>query len=127
MKRVILAVMVAGLVGCATSPDKIQTAYVSPLQYKEYDCAQVSGELMRVNRRAVELQGSLQKTADGDAAQMAVGMVLFWPALFFLEGGDGAEAAEYARLKGERDTLEKLSIERKCDGDKPVIQQQATK
>jgi hypothetical protein len=37
----------------------------------------------------------LQKTTENDQAQMAVGMILFWPALFFLEGGDGAEAAEY--------------------------------
>lgn len=73
MKRVILAVMVAGLVGCATSPDKIQTAYVSPLQYKEYDCAQVSGELMRVNRRAVELQGSLQKQQTGTRRKWRLG------------------------------------------------------
>ena len=114
MKQWIVAAGVMWMIGCASSPDKIQTAYVSPLQYKDYDCEQISGELMRVSRRAGELQGNLQKTADNDTAQMAVGMVLFWPALFFLEGGDGAEATEYARLKGERDTLEKLGIERKC-------------
>ncbi len=45
---------------------------------------------------------------------MGVGLVLFWPTLFFLEGGDGPEAAEYARLKGERDAIEKVSIQKKC-------------
>lgn len=114
MKQWIVAAGVMLMIGCASSPDKIQTAYVSPLQYKDYDCEQISGELMRVSRRAGELQGNLQKTADNDTAQMAVGMVLFWPALFFLEGGDGPDATEYARLKGERDTLEKVGIERKC-------------
>ncbi|MCZ6466002.1 MAG: hypothetical protein O6829_01850, partial [Alphaproteobacteria bacterium] len=33
---------------------------------------------------------------------------------FFLEGGDGAEAMEYARIKGEREAIEKRSIEQKC-------------
>ncbi|MFN3545733.1 MAG: hypothetical protein ACK4UX_12870 [Thiobacillus sp.] len=103
------------LAGCASSPDKIQTSYVSPLQYKDYDCDQVAGELERVSRRANELYGSLKKTSDNDTAQMAVGMILFWPALFLLEGGDGPEAAEYARLKGERDALEKVAIQKKCD------------
>jgi hypothetical protein len=46
---------------------------------------------------------------------MAVGLVLFWPALFFLEGGDGPEAAEYACLKGEVDALEQVAIQKKCD------------
>ncbi len=45
---------------------------------------------------------------------MGIGLILFWPALFFLEGGDGAEAMEYARIKGEREAIEKRSIEQKC-------------
>jgi hypothetical protein len=45
---------------------------------------------------------------------MGVGLVLFWPALFFLEGGDGPEAAEYAQLKGEFEALRENSIQKKC-------------
>jgi hypothetical protein len=41
--------------------------------------------------------------------------VLFWPALFFLEGGDGAEAQEYARLKGEFDALQQMSVQKRCN------------
>lgn len=69
----------------------------------------------RVNIRANNLYANLKKTADNDSMQMAVGMILFWPTLFFLEGGDGLEATEYARLKGEREALEKVAIEKKCD------------
>lgn len=108
------AVAVA-LSGCASSPEKMPTAYVSPLQYKDYNCTQIGGELERVARHANELQGSLKTKADNDNAQMAVGMILFFPALFFLEGGDGPEAVEYSRLKGERDTLEKVAIQKECD------------
>jgi hypothetical protein len=46
---------------------------------------------------------------------MAIGLILFWPALFFLEGGDGPQAAEYARLRGEVDALERVAIVKKCD------------
>jgi len=116
MKRAFIGAALAVFIGgCASSPDQIQTSYVSPLQYKNYDCDQIAGELERVSRRTNELYGSLKKTSDNDNAQMAAGMILFWPALFFLEGGDGPAAAEYGRLKGERDALEKVVIQKKCD------------
>ena len=102
------------LAGCASSPEKINAAYVSPLQYKDYSCDQMSAEMGRVTRRANELQGTLAQTANNDAVQMGVGLVLFWPALFFLEGGDGPQAAEFARLKGERDAIEQASILKSC-------------
>jgi hypothetical protein len=116
IKNLIVALGMASvaLTGCATSPDKIAAQSVSTLPYEQYNCKQLGAEVDRVTRRASELNGSLQKTASNDTAQMAVGMILFWPALFFLEGGDGPEAAEYGRLKGERDALEKVAIQKEC-------------
>jgi hypothetical protein len=46
---------------------------------------------------------------------MGVGLLLFWPTLFFLEGGDDVRAGEYARLKGEKIALEDASTMKKCD------------
>ena len=111
-----LAILLA-LAGCATQPDKIAAQYVSPIQFNDYTCEQVAGEMRRVHRRASELHGQLKKTADTDTAQMAVGLILLWPTLFFLEGGDGLQAAEYARLKGERDALEEVAILKQCDSE----------
>ena len=80
-------------------------------------------EMERVTDRANELHGTLKKKADNDTAQMAVGMLLFWPTLFFLEGGDGPEATEYSHLKGERDALEKVAVEKQCGATVPTIQE----
>lgn len=113
----IIATMVSAsflVAGCASSPDKITAQSVSTLPYEQHNCNQIGAEVDRVNKRVSELHGNLDKKANGDAAQMAIGMVLFWPALFFLEGGDGPEAAEYGRLKGERDALEKVAIQKEC-------------
>ena len=44
-------------------------------------------------------------------------MVLFWPTLFFLEGGDGPEASEYTQLKGEFEALRTNSVQKKCEID----------
>lgn len=114
MKKILLLSSFC-LVACATDPDKIQSSYVSPLQYDGYSCKQIALEMGSVSRKASELYGTLDKEASNDAAQMGIGLVLFWPTLFFLEGGDGPQAAEYARLKGERDALESIAIQKNCD------------
>ncbi|MDC1214123.1 hypothetical protein N8000_06600 [Rhodospirillales bacterium] len=71
-------------------------------------------EATRISNRVNELHSQLEETADNDAAQMGVGLILFWPTLFFLEGGDGPQAQEYAKLKGERDAIEKVAVIKKC-------------
>ena len=87
MKRTLSVATVATftlLPGCANSPDKPPTASVSSLECRDYNCEQVAMEMERVTDRANELHGTLKKKADNDTAQMAVGMLLFWPTLFFL-------------------------------------------
>ena len=98
------------LAGCASQPDTLATQHISPEQYQDLDCVQISMEMERTSQRISELYKSLKKTADDDAAQMGVGLILLWPTLFFLEGGDGPQAAEYSRLKGEYEALESAAI-----------------
>ena len=75
-------IIISNSIGCATSPDKISAAYVSPMQFNSYDCDQIFIEMDRVSRKCVELEACLKKKASNDEAAMAVGMVLFWPAYF---------------------------------------------
>lgn len=116
--RIIMAVSsaVAGLalVSCASSPNKIGAQYVSPMIYQDYDCDQIAMEQHRIERRTGELYQSLKREANADKWQMGIGLVLFWPALFMLEGGDGPEATEYARLRGEYNALSEVSIMKRC-------------
>lgn len=118
MKR-LFPVLALLLAACASSPDKLPAASVSTLQYENHSCRQIAAEVDRVERQVNDLYYRLDKKASGDAMQMGVGMVLFWPALFFLEGGDGPEAAEYSRLKGEMQALEKVAIKKNCGIDFP--------
>ena len=114
MKKFLGLLTATLLTGCATQPKDLPTAYVSPLQYQNYSCDQISMEMNRVSRKVNELRGDLKEEADNDSAQMALGLIIFWPALFFLEGGDGADAAEFSRLKGEFEALESISIQKSC-------------
>ena len=118
MREGIVALFVSILVfhtGCATQPNEIATVHVSHLQYDSYDCDQIAMEMRNVGRRINELYYELEDEADSDEGSMALGLIIFWPALFFLEGGDDERSGEYARLKGERIALEDSAVMKKCD------------
>ena len=97
---------------CAKSSDSVTGSYVSPLQYGSYDCDQLAAEAGRLSARVAEVSGNQDDAAARDAVATTVGVVLFWPALFFLAAGDNE--AELARLKGEFDAVERAAIEKKC-------------
>ncbi len=99
---------------CATAPNNLPSTYVSPLKYRDYDCDQIAAEMDHISARTAQLYGSLNQKAVGDAIQMGIALGLFWPAIFLLEGGDGVEAQEYSRLKGEFEALRETAVQKKC-------------
>ncbi len=109
----VLVISMFLVIGCATSPDKLPTTYISPLKYKKYDCDQLTEEIDHVSHRAAELYTSLDKKADNDAAQVGASIIL-WPTLLFLEGGDGPEATEYSNMKGEFEAIRVAMLRKKC-------------
>ena len=102
----------AVLAGCASTSANVSAAYVSPVQYQSYDCDQVQAEMLRVSSKVREVAGAQDKKAKNDQIAMGVGLVLFWPALFFLASDDRKE--ELSRLKGEYEALDAAAIQKKC-------------
>ena len=99
---------------CASPPDEIARAYVSPLQYQNYDCEQISIEKANVERQVNDLYSNLKSKAETDQSQMGLGVILLWPLLFTLEGGDGVAANEYSLMKGQYKALQTASVQKKC-------------
>lgn len=112
-RRVAAGLAALALAGCAKSADQVSAAYVSPLQYQSYTCQQLAQEAERISARAVALTGTQNRQAASDAVVTAVAVVIFWPAAFMV-GGDNAQTAELARLKGEMEAIEQISIHKKC-------------
>lgn len=112
-KVLALACTVALISACASKPSDIEAAYVSTRLYETLTCDQLSEEAQSVSARAIAASGVQQKKADNDAIAVGVGMVIFWPALFFAKG-DGASAAEVSRLKGEMKAIEQTSLKKDC-------------
>lgn len=113
MGRISILLLCGALAGCASKADDISASYVSPILYQNLTCEQLALEATNVSQRAAVAAGVQDKKAGQDAAAVAVGAVLFWPALF-LAKGDGAGAAEVARLKGEMQAIETASVQKNC-------------
>lgn len=112
--KIISAICLGAIVSsCASKPSEIEAAYVSPTLYESLSCDRLREEATAVSARAIAASGVQQKKADNDAVAVGVGLVIFWPALFFAKG-DGASAAEVARLKGEMKAIEMASLKNNC-------------
>jgi hypothetical protein len=59
------------------------------------------------------MSGKLDKNRENDNLTTGAALILFWPAVFFL-GGTKEQEAEFARLKGEAQAVEQVSIQKKC-------------
>lgn len=110
------------LIGCAKHTNEITPQYVSPMQYNSYTCKQMEKEMQMISRHVQEVGSAVEDTAESDDTEMGVGLILLWPTLFFLDG-DTPQAAEYARLQGEFNALEKAAIQKNCGFhvERPVI------
>jgi hypothetical protein len=112
-KGLLLALSALALAGCATSSDKIAPSYVSPMQYDAYNCRQLAEEAQRISAHAVAAAGAQDSQRTQDAVATTAAVIIFWPAAF-LVGGDKQNAAELARLKGEMEAIEQVSVRKQC-------------
>ena len=108
-----LAVLAALLAGCATPPKDIAPAYVSTGLYENLTCPQLRAEAEGLSARVSAAYGRQEQNRGNDVAMTTVSLVLFWPAAFFMKG-DGAAAAEVARLKGEMQAIEQVNRIKNC-------------
>ena len=113
MVRLIIAVALVALGGCASSSENVTGSYISPLQYQSYSCQQLSEEAQRISSRVAQSSGVQDQKRTSDAVATTAAVIIFWPAAFLVSGND-QNTAELARLKGEFEALEKASIQKNC-------------
>ena len=100
-------------VGCAHSSEEIAAQPVPTSTFDGYECTKIASEGDRISARLAELKTEIDETADDDELMTTVGILAFPPLLFFLKG-DGAEAGEYGRLKGEYAALQEVAAQKQC-------------
>ena len=102
-----LIIMAVLLSACAQKADKIPASYSSRFMYEAYSCEQIRRETDDVVARLNTISGAQDKKANSDAILTGVGVVLFWPALFFTSGAAGPDdySGEIGQLKGQAEAL----------------------
>ena len=114
MKALTIAVLImaVGSAGCAPKPEDVAAAYVSPSKYADLSCKQIINQRNAVVEQVNQLNGAQAKQAENDSATTAVGMILFWPALFFV--GHNDSSPQLAAAKGDYDALTAAGEAKKC-------------
>ena len=101
------------IAACAKKSENVAAAYTSPLAYEQFGCRQLAEEAGRVSQRAAELSGVQDRKRTGDIVATTAAIIVFWP-VAFLVGGDDAQTAELARLKGEFEAIQRVSVQKGC-------------
>ena len=109
----VIILLTAQVVGCAKHSGSIQAADTSPLMYQGHSCQALVAEKARIESKLNAMCKRQDDHAAADVVSTTVGIVLFWPALFFLAATDD-QKEEIARLKGEYEAVEKALANKKC-------------
>jgi len=116
VSRISFSALLVGSVflsACAEQPDQVTRTYISPTTYQHLSCKQLISERTQLVTQVSTLTGAQKKKADSDAALMAVGMVIFWPALFGLAAGTD-HAAALSVAKGQYDAIHEAGLSKGC-------------
>jgi hypothetical protein len=122
MKRIIarcLIVCVLVTTGCATNPKNIPAKYVSPIGYQSWTCEQLTDEHNRLTAVVDATIKQQKKNADTDAGLMAVGLIIFWPALLGLAATNNDKEA-VANVKGEYEAVHEQMRMKGCPMPAPA-------
>lgn len=113
----VVSIFLMTMVGCSTHSSQIDAMYVSSNKYMRFSCDELYAEQEKIARQVAIIAGKQDKEAVKDAVALTVGLVVFWPALFFMIGKD--KKHELSQLKGEYEAIIE-AIETKQCGKKQV-------
>ena len=109
-KQVIIAGLgIAALAGCAKTPESIAPASTSTIPYQRYSCGQIGQEERRLSSALTTAYTQQNNARTNDV----VGVILIGLPVSTLSGDN--IAPQIAKLKGEREALQKVAIRKRCN------------
>ena len=102
---VVIAAPLAGCLNMPTPKNQITGAYVSTLNYEQFDCSRLLVEQDSLSRRESELAAAQKQRIKTSQVQA------FW---YGVGQGDSVEANELARVRGEQEAVRKTLATKAC-------------
>lgn len=108
MKNIVTIITVSALLAGCTEQQQTPSNYVSPLEFKNYNCKQIAKEMARTSQMLEQHQ---QDSAGANVAGAAI-------AVFAISRGHGVSFGdddETTRLKSKYEALHQAGIEKNCE------------
>ncbi len=101
------------LSACAETSQNVEAAQVSTEDYDRLSCRQITEEATRVSQAAQAVSVKQNEAAKKDAVTKGVAWAVLGPAALLIKTNE-VHSAELARLKGELNALERVSVRKTC-------------
>lgn len=98
----------------AQKSSEVAASYVPTSKYENMSCRNLRIEGERLRSSLGNLEASVDKAYKQDKNMEAVTWILFWPAVFAMDGND-AEARQLAAAKGEAEAIRAAQISKGCN------------
>lgn len=105
-------------ISCSTKSDRIEPAFVSPLEFQDFGCDEIEAEKRRILYILNKTIRQQDREATKDKMAVGAGVLLAWPAYIFVVGDD--KKKEVAELKGTYDALTQAAADKNCNMPVPL-------
>lgn len=106
---------IAALAACsdAQKASEVTAQYVPASKYERMSCAALGEEAARLQASVAGMEAEVDKAYKQDKTMEAVTWILFWPAVFAMDGNE-AEANRLAQARGEAEAIRTAMLQKGC-------------
>lgn len=115
MKKTLTAVAALALVACSSAPksSEVTADYIPTARYESMSCEALNMEAESIRRSVPGLAEAVDKHRSQQTGVEVVTWVLFWPAAFLLDKGEGT-SSKLAQAKGELEAVQAAKQNKGC-------------
>ncbi len=115
MKKLFIFLALISVFGCSTAQKSgdVQAARISIAPYLSMDCKSLATEQNSLLDQARALGAQVDSEYDSDKGLEVVTWVLFWPAVFWMDG-NAESAGRLSSLKGQLEAVQEAQKINKC-------------
>ena len=106
-------VLVLGACSDAKKASEVPPAAISTSQYRGMSCSQLRAEATLIRKRTPALEAAVEKAYKHDKNMEAVTWILFWPAVFAMDGND-SESHALSQARGELEAIHAMMESKGC-------------
>ena len=120
-KQIILITFLVLITGCTTAKKayEVDPAYVSSSAYENRSCKELLILAEEIKQQTPTLERKVNETRKKDKVKEQVGLWLFWPSYFFMEG-NAEEQTDLALARGNLNAIRTAALKNECNRQEAI-------